>query len=124
MRNPDLIPLSYSGTHDGVRYSCSLARYGKGMVLALERENPDGWKDRASWLAEGLNGRWARGHQPGWRMSPTRATQWLKLYLGGYTANVPMFKSADKPVTFSRGDGPNMTLKEALAAVGNSPHSE
>ena len=115
------VALSYSGTHDGVRYSCSPARYGKGMVLTLENEVHDMWKNRASWLAEGLNGKWARGHQEGFRMSPTRATQWRLLYLAGWDANVPMFKSADKPVTFSLGNGPHLSLKEALADIVKMP---
>ena len=110
----------YSGKHDGVTYTCSPARYGKGMVLRLERDHSDSWKDHAAWLAEGLNGRWARGHQEGFRMSPTRAIQWRMLYLAGWGANVPMFKSANKPVTFSFQRGPEMTLKEALAEIAKA----
>lgn len=118
--NDPRVAFSYSGKHDGVTYSCEAARYGKGMVLRLEKDESDGWKNRASWLAEGLNGRWARGHQEGFRMSPTRAIQWRTLYLAGWNANVPLFKSADKPVTFSLNSGPEMTLKEALVEIAKT----
>jgi len=113
--------LAYSGHHDGVSFTCVAARYGKGMVLTLENDTRDMWKNRASWLAEALNGRWARAHQPGFRLSNTRAMQWKTLYLAGWDANVPMFKSADKPVTFSLKNGPEMSLKEALKQIAANP---
>lgn len=116
MRNEDLAPLSYSGHHDGVTYSCVPSRYGKGMVLTLKNDVRDMWKNRASWLAEGLGGKWARGHQEGYRISPTKAQHWRVLYLAGWDAKVPMFKN-DGPVTFSLGNGPELTLKEALKEV-------
>lgn len=113
----NLIDLTYEGYHDGVTYSCRPARHGKGVVLNLKRDQSDGWKDRAQWLAEALNGRWARGHQPGWRMSPSRAAQWKALFLAGWDAFVPMYKSASHPPTFRLGDGPKLTLKEVLKVI-------
>ncbi len=64
--------------------------------------------------------RWARGHQEGFRISPTKSQHWRTLYLAGWDANVPLFKSPDKPVTFSFKRGPEMTLKEALNEVAKT----
>ena len=112
--DPRLV-ASFSGTHEGVTYRCVPHRYGSSMVLSLTRANSDGWKDRASWLAEALGGKWARGHQEGFRIAKRRALQWRILFLGGWDGNVPMFPTTVNPVSFSLGDGPKMTLKEAIS---------
>lgn len=111
----DLSGFAFSGVHEGVTFSCVPARYGAGMVLTLERTAPDMWKDRASWLAEGCGGKWARGHQPGYRIAPTRAAQWRKLFLAGWEANCWIMASRPKP-TF-RLDGPEVSLSEALRQI-------
>lgn len=121
LSDPDpRLSLAYSGHHDGVRFTCSPNRYGKGMVLSLQNDTRDMWKNRAAWLAEALNGHWARGHQEGFRLSNARAVQWKSLYLAGWDANVPMFKSAEHPVTFSLNNGPEMSLKEALKQIAEN----
>lgn len=116
------LSAAFSGTKGRCRFTCSAARYGKGMVLALDRDKTDDgdiYKDDAAWLAEALGGKWARGHQRGYRIAVSRALQWRTLYLAGFEASRRYFGNDNKPYTFSLGDGPKLTLKEALALVAN-----
>lgn len=106
---------TFSGTHGTVRFDCSPARYSKGMVLTLDRDktdNGDIYKDDAAWLAEALGGRWARGHQPGYRIAVSRALQWRQLFLANWTARIS-FDRKKAPV-FYQYDGPAFALKDAL----------
>lgn len=121
---------AYSGTLGSTMYDCAPARYGKGCVLRLDRVKTDAndiWKDRAAYLAEALGGRWARGHQQGYRIAPTRAAQWRTLFLAGWDAYVPLRFGREPrvPATFRLNDGPKLTLKEALEACAHAetlPH--
>lgn len=121
--NDPRLALAYSGRHDGVAFRCSPHRYGKGMVLTLDNDVRDLWKDRAAWLAEALGGKWARGHQQGYRIAPTRAAQWRALYLAGWDAHVPFRWSdvAPQPARFSLNGGPKLTLKEAMKQAEVAP---
>lgn len=101
---------AFVGEHEGVSYTCHPHRHGRGMVLQLTRAEYSPWKDRAAWLAEALGGRWARGHQPGYRIARTRAGLWHRLFVAGVNANVPLFDGAP---TFERpGDPTRYTLRQ------------
>jgi hypothetical protein len=116
------LTATFSGTKGRCRFTCLPARYGKGMVLALDHDKTDAgdiYKDDAAWLAEALGGKWARGHQPGYRIAVSRALQWRQLFLANWTAQVSPFWDGEKP-TFRLGDGPKLTLKEALALASQS----
>ena len=110
---------TFTGTHDGVSYSCKPARYSKGKaILQIKDAAAGGFKARAHWLAEALGGRWARGHEQGYRIAPTRAEQWQTLFLAGFSATQRYFN--DSPAaTFSRGSGPQLSLADALREIGS-----
>lgn len=86
---------------------------GKVQVQLGPKEDPtDYFKDRAAWLLEGLNATYS--HRAGYCLSPTRAETFVKLYNGGWGAPMRLFADSPK-ATFSLNDGPELTLKEALA---------
>lgn len=114
---------TFSGQLGNVRYTCTPHRYGKGMVLHLDREKtgPDDiFKDRASWLAQALGGRWARGHQEGYRIAPTRALQFKLLFEAGWDAYSPIY-SENTPAVFHLGNGPRVSLRVALELLKHQP---
>ena len=110
---------TFTGTHDGVAYSCRPARYSKGKaILQINDTAAGGFKARAHWLAEALGGRWARGHEQGYRIAPTRAEQWQTLFLAGFSAT-PRYFHDSPAATFSRGSGPQLSLADALREIGS-----
>jgi hypothetical protein len=105
--------FSFSGEHNGVRFSCVPHRYGKGMVLTLHRDARDMFKDRASWLAEALGARWARGHQEGHRIAPTKAALWHKLFLSGWEGTCSVFgRNVEGYPYFTPPEGGRLTFRE------------
>lgn len=113
MNQPNLMSFAFTGPG----YRCSPARYSKGKMILNIDSDGSGWKTRGMWLAEALGGKWGRGHEQGYRISPRRAAQWKALYEAGADANVPYFKSETHPVTFEVGGKAGLTLKEALASI-------
>ena len=111
---------TFTGTHDGVAYACRPARYSKAKaILQIKDTAAGGFKARAHWLAEALGGRWARGHEQGYRIAPTRAEQWQTLFLAGYSATQRFYRDDGTPYTFSRGKGPQLSLADALREIGS-----
>jgi hypothetical protein len=84
------------------------------IQLGPKEDTTDCFKDRAAWLLEGLNASYS--HRSGYTLSPARAAIFVQLYQAGYSASWRLFVSS-QPVTFSLGDGLELTLKEALSAI-------
>lgn len=66
-------------------YMISPYRYAKGSVVCRCTSN-DGWKTRASRLADGLRGRWSH-RAGGYVMSPAKAARFERLYAEGWDAS-------------------------------------
>ncbi len=82
------------------------------IVLGPKEDPEDCFKDRAAWLLEGLNA--THSHRHGYCLSPQRAEAFQRLYNAGFHASHRLlFKSG--PAKFHQHNGPQLTLKEALA---------
>lgn len=94
---------------------------GKVQVNLSPKEPGEMFKDRADWLLEGLNASYSR--RMGYCLSPRRAEMFVKLYEAGFWASRRLLASSG-PATFSLAQGPEMTLKEALAACETPKQTE
>lgn len=91
-----------------------------GMVkVQLSKVDNGGMKTRAHWLLEGLNA--YRSHRAGYCLTPRKANVFAILYNGGWSARRRIGAWDKSPVTFSRGDDKEMSLKDALRlTTGNT----
>ena len=84
-----------------------------GMVrVQLSKADNGGMKTRAHWLLEGLNA--YRSHRAGYCLTPKKAEVFTTLYKAGWQACRRIAAWDKRPVTFSRGDEKEVSLKEAL----------
>lgn len=93
----------------------------KGMLAVRLGPKPDAgdiFKDRAAWLLEALGAYYS--HRAGHCLSPAKAEQFAKLYKAGFHASRRLFPSDKKPYTFSLADGPELSLKDALAQCADT----
>jgi len=58
------------------------ARYAKGMALVICPSNGSGWRTRASFLCEKVNGRYSN-REGGWIMSPRKMQKVLRAWTLG-----------------------------------------
>jgi hypothetical protein len=83
-----------------------------GKMVMNPRDSRDGFKGRASYLAEALGGRWS--HQAGgYVMSPAAAAKLEALYRAGFTAH---FRWRGEPARFCH-DGRGLRWLTAAEAV-------
>lgn len=68
------------------------ARYAEGKKVIQAKDSRDGYKGRASYLAEALGGRWVH-RSGGYVISPAGAAKFEKLFAAGFDAISPIFKS-------------------------------
>lgn len=66
------------------------ARYAKGKKIIQVRDSRDGYRGRASYLAEAVGGRYV-GRSGGYTVSPTAADKFEKLFAAGFDGDVPLF---------------------------------
>lgn len=92
---------------------------GKVKVQLGPKKDPtDCFKGRAEWLLEALGAYYS--HRAGHCLTPERAKVFVLLYKAGFGASRRLmrywkFMERDKtPYTFTRGNGPELTLKQAL----------
>jgi hypothetical protein len=90
------------------------ARYAKGKMIIQPLDSKDGYKGRASYLAEALNGKWVH-RSGGYTVSPAAADKFLKLFKAGFEANVRCFKDSPAEFYHRKLELESLTLKEALA---------
>lgn len=91
------------------------ARYAKGKMLVRVTDNCDGLKGRSSYLLNALNARYTH-REHGYILSPGAVEKLIALYDAGFDARVRMFHAS--PVRLHKGDGPDMSLPDALKAIG------
>ncbi len=84
-----------------------------GMIkVQLSKVGNGGMKTRAHWLLEGLNAYCS--HRAGYCLTPKKAEAFAILFKGGWHARRRVAAWDKGPVTFSREDVKNVSLKEAL----------
>jgi len=83
------------------------------IILGPKEDPADCFKDRAAWLLEGLNA--YHSHRHGYCLSPQRAEAFQRLYNAGFHASRRLFIKSKTPITFYQQNGPELSLKEALA---------
>ena len=90
------------------------ARYAEGKKVIQPKDSRDGFKGRASYLAEALGGRWVhRSH--GYVISPAAAQKFEKLFEAGFDAISPAFKSVRPGLFYHQERGlKDLTAREAL----------
>lgn len=98
-------------------YLIGNARYAEGKKVVQPKDSRDGFKGRASYLAEALGGRWVhRSH--GYVMSPAAAEKFEKLFAAGFDAVSPVFKTVHAGLFYHSERGlKDLTAREALKQV-------
>lgn len=90
------------------------ARYAEGKKVIQAKDSRDGFKGRASYLAEALGGRWVH-RSGGYVISPAGAEKFEKLFAAGFDAISPVFKSLHTGLFFHQERGlKDLTARDAL----------
>ena len=91
------------------------ARYAKDKMLIRVTNSRDGLKGRSSYLLDALNARYTH-REHGYILSPAAVEKLIALYDAGYDARLRLF--SDSPVRLHKGNGPDMSLSDALKTIG------
>lgn len=102
-------------------FTVQTARYAKDKMLVCVTDSHNGLKGRSSYLLDALNARYTH-REHGYILSLGVVEKLIALYDAGFDARIRFVRSGtQQPVRLHKGDGPDMSLSDALKAIGFTP---